>query len=66
MKGLKELFVILPIVIIGVYASYKYVLWLMYGDTPLTIKDIYMDVSTAIAFIIGCVLYKIALNEKRS
>ncbi len=42
MKGLKELFVILPIVIIGVYASYKYVLWLMYGDTPLTIKDIYI------------------------
>ena len=64
MKGLKELFAILPMVVIGVYASYKYVLWLTYDDTPLTIKDIYMDVSTAIAFIIGCVLYKIGYGKR--
>ena len=56
MKGLFELFKILPIGGIGIYISYRYVQWLVKGDIALTIGI--MAVSTVIVVILTFVLYK--------
>ena len=62
MKRLKKFFAILPVVVIGVYASYKYVMWLVDGDISLTIKI--MGGSTVIVVIITSVLYKMGYGER--
>ena len=61
MKGLIGLFKISPIVVIGIYASYRYVQALT-NDISLTIGI--MLVSTVIFFIITFVLYKMGYGER--
>ena len=57
MKGLIRLFKILPIVVIGIYVSYRYVQWLV-EDISLTIGI--MLVST----VIGAKLVPISQRER--
>ena len=62
MKNPFQLFAILPIVVIGIYVSYRYVQWLVKDDISLTIGI--MAGSTIIVVIIAVALYKMGYGER--
>jgi len=53
---------VLTVVVIGIYASYRYVHWLVKGDIALTIGI--MAGSTVIVGIITFVLYKMGYRGR--
>ena len=62
MKKYFQFFTILTMAGIGIYASYRYVQWLVKDDISLTIGI--MAVSTVIVAIITFVLYKMGYGER--